>query len=395
MKMALYIDLSICKRPQMNSKRMTNALKSRFARQVHEGAKRFCLQEADVLLVLWVLLLIVLFYFLTARTAEAACSGRIINPVSDICWSCLMPIKVAGTTLSSSGVSDPDTDAPSLCVCQKGPVPQAGINMSFWEPVRTVEIVREPYCFPSLGGLDMNPGNAMPHAAAHGRSASRGKTSEIDSLESTHQSTAFYQAHWYHTPWLFILEVLLDTTCLENAPYDLAYMTELDPIWNDALAAFILAPESALFANPVAVGACMLDCTAATIMQPRAELFWCSGCQGSLYPLSGWIAAMTSPLQAWHLIAARMTVKLAREGLLWAAYGKKGQCGPYFEPIPRKDVWRTQLVHPTVTASGTCCRPLGAPTAVWGAGKTYPVNGEDGAILLWRKRDCCASKNFF
>ena len=103
---------------------------------------------------------------------------------------------------------------------------------------------------------------------------------------------------------------------------------------------------------------------------------------------------MTSPLQAWHLIAARMTVKLAREGLLWAAYGKRGQCGPYFEPIPRKDVWRTQLVWPTVTASGNkCCRPMGAPTQSWGAGKTPPVSGEDGAILLWRLRDCCASMN--
>ena len=110
--------------------------------------------------------------------------------------------------------------------------------------------------------------------------------------------------------------------------------------------------------------------------------------------MAGWIASMTSPLQAWHLIAARMTVKLAREGLLWAAYGKKGQCGPYLEPIPRKDVWRTQLIYPTVTASGSkCCRPLGAPTMNWGAGKTFPVSGEDGAILLWRMRDCCASKN--
>lgn len=144
----------------------------------------------------------------------------------------------------------------------------------------------------------------------------------------------------------------------------------------------------------MAVAACAMDWTAASVMKPRPELFWCSGCQGGLYPLAGWVAAMTSPLQAWHLIAARMSVKLAREGLLWAAYGKKGQCGPYFEPIPRKDVWRTQLIYPTVTASGSkCCRPMGAPTQTWGAGKTYAVGGEDGAILLWRMRDCCAGQN--
>lgn len=36
---------------------------------------------------------------------------------------------------------------------------------------------------------------------------------------------------------------------------------------------------------------------------------------------------------------------------------------------------------------------MGSPTQIWGAGKTYAVGGEDGAILLWRMRDCCASQN--
>lgn len=335
----------------------------------------------------------------TSGTAEAGCEGSFPNPVTDVCWSCLFPMRIAGTRLSPEGVSDPNTDARVICTCQRGPVAVPGFNMSFWEPLRTVEVVREPYCLVSLGGVSMDPGLKAP---AHGRSAQRtagvaasfaGNVGE-DGAGSPEIGAAFYQAHWYHTPWLFVLEAVVDTSCLENAAWDLAYLTELDPIWGDALASFVLAPESAIFANPMAVAACAMDCTAASVMKPRPELFWCSGCQGGLYPLAGWVAAMTSPLQAWHLIAARMSVKLAREGLLWAAYGKKGQCGPYFEPIPRKDVWRTQLVYPTVTASGSkCCRPMGAPTQIWGAGKTYAVGGEDGAILLWRMRDCCASQN--
>ncbi len=340
-----------------------------------------------------------LFIMTTAAHAAGTCRGAIPNPVTDVCWSCMFPMKIAGVRASAAGVSDPDTDAPAVCTCQRGPIVVPGFNMSFWEPIRTVEVVREPYCMPSLGGISMDPGVNAP---AHGRSAQRSGTTSAsfagnaggDGMGTTSNGTAFYQAHWYHTPWLFVLQAVADTSCLENAAWDLAYLTELDPLWGDALASFVLAPESAIFANPVAQVACALDCTAASLMQPLPELFWCSGCQGSVYPLSGWMAAMTSPLQAWHLIASRMTVKLAREGLLWAAYGRKGQCGPYFEPIPRKDVWRTQLVYPTVTASGDkCCRPLGAPTQVWGAGKTPPVTGEDGAILLWRMRDCCASKD--
>ena len=336
---------------------------------------------------------------LSSFGVRAACKGAFPNPVTDVCWSCLFPMKVAGVRVSREGVSDPKTDAPAVWTCRRGAVPVPGLNMSFWEPLRTVEIVRQPYCLVSLGGVSMDPGI---HAPAHGRSAQRNASVNVsfagnvgeDGMGTPSSGTAFYQAHWYHTPWLFILESVVDTSCLENAAWDLAYLTELDPVWGDALASFILAPESAIFANPVAAAACALDCRAAYANAPVNELFWCSGCQGSLYPLSGWIAGMTSSLQAWHLIAARMTVKLAREGLLWAAYGEKGQCGPYFEPIPRKDVWRTQLVYPTVTASGDkCCRPLGAPTQTWGSGKTPPYTGEDGAILLWRMRDCCASKD--
>ena len=317
-----------------------------------------------------------------ASAAVASCSGKVINPVTDVCWSCLFPIRAAGVTLKSSSLSTPATDATPLCTCGAGLSLRAGINLSFFEPLRTAEIVREPYCFPSLGGISINPGVRAP---AHGRSAR-----DVNAGDEHHRGTAFYQLHWYHTPWLFVLEMLLDSSCVEEAPWDLAYLTELDPLWDDPTASFVLAPESAIFANPVAVAACAADCTAAMAGSSLPELFWCTGCQGSLYPLSGWVGSMNSALQAWHQLAARMAVKLAREGLLWAAYGKRGQCGPYFEPIPRKDVWRTQLVYPSASASGSaCCKPLGYPTWLWGAGRTWPAGGEDGAILLWRWRDCC------
>lgn len=157
----------------------------------------------------------------TSEDVEASnCKGRVPDPVGDVCWSCLMPIKVAGVRMSDEGVSDPDTDAPAVCACQSGPVLRPGFNLTFWEPVRMAEVVREPYCFPTLGGISMDA-SGMPSAPAHGRSASRGIAHEGkttgDGFSTSPTHTAFYQAHWYHTPWLFVLQVLLDTTCLENA----------------------------------------------------------------------------------------------------------------------------------------------------------------------------------
>ena len=53
-------------------------------------------------------------------------------------------------------------------------------------------------------------------------------------------------------------------------------------------------------------------------------------------------------------------MKLHRSGLQWAAYGEKGQCGPYLEPIMDKRVYRTQMMYPARTTGkrdGRCCYP--------------------------------------
>ena len=107
--------------------------------------------------------------------------------------------------------------------------------MSFWEPLRTAEVGRTPYCFPSLGGMELNVGIRAP---AHGRTPNKSTSA---------QRSSFYQVHWYFTPWLFILEVLLDTKCLEQFAWDLAYMTELDPLWDDSVTTFFLNPDASLF----------------------------------------------------------------------------------------------------------------------------------------------------
>ena len=314
------------------------------------------------------------------------CRGRILNPVTDVCWSCLFPVKIAGgVPVSSSGsLPDPQIHVPPVCVCGKGTNLRAGITMSFWEPLRTAEIVRHPGCLPTMGGISL--GDLGIRASAH--SKAHAKTDD----GSLRRHTAFWQVHWFNTPWLFVLEALLDQSCLEQMPWDLAYLSELDPLWDDTLASFLLAPEAALFANPAAQGACAADCIAASTGLPTNSLYWCSGCQGSVFPLTGWTASAVSYPSAWTLLSHRFAMKLAREGLLWSAHGSNGLCGSYFEPILRKDVWRTEIVYPTRgDKSGNCCQPLGRTTAVSGAGRSFTPGGEDGAVLLWRRRDCCVT----
>ena len=67
------------------------------------------------------LLLIVMFSLCALSSAQASgCRGKVINPLTDVCWSCMFPIKLGGITLSSGANKDPETDANALCMCVSG-----------------------------------------------------------------------------------------------------------------------------------------------------------------------------------------------------------------------------------------------------------------------------------
>lgn len=309
-----------------------------------------------------------------------------MNPVTDICWSCAFPLRLAGFGVLTMGQEDNDTsDSSVFCACGL----EVGVPIGFWEPVRIVESVRKPYCFPSLGGMeldiDINTGVNGPisiREGAHGRLNADPKT-----------ATSFYQAHWYTNPIWFWLEVLTDHPCIESGTFDLAYFTEVDPLWHDSKKTFLINPEAALFTNMVAQLACPVDCIMATAGFPSNEMFWCAGCQGGMYPLNGWVSAHYGGVRASSLITARMIAKMHREGLIFSGSGNKGMCGIYWDPIMDKRDYKTQLVHPvpaTKKILGKCCQPIGRTTMVWQPGKEFPYKGEDFAYQIFRKRDCCS-----
>ena len=70
-----------------------------------------------------------------AAGTPGKCTGRFVNPLTDICWSCLFPMSVGGLNIWPSLAGRPATDNPDLPVCACGL--RLGIAMGFWEPVRT------------------------------------------------------------------------------------------------------------------------------------------------------------------------------------------------------------------------------------------------------------------
>lgn len=319
---------------------------------------------------------IVIFLFFSVEVL-ANCVGRFVNPVSDICWSCLFPITIGGMRVSSSG-EDTGNPRTFMCTCRT-PVPRVGIPISFWEPVRLVDVTRTPYCMVNLGGISLQERGAQ----------GRGSVQNGQGASTARLRHSFYHVHWYVYPVLYWLELLTDFVCMEKGQLDVAYLTELDPLWNDDEIAFILNPEAVLFANPLAQGACAADCTAASIGFPQDGLFWCGGCQGSIYPFTGSVTAHVGGVQASMLLVQRMIAKLHREGLLWGTMGKDGWCDRYPMPVLKKTQYKMQMIYPIPSTSSGACYPLGRSDSLWASSKEYPYQGEDFGYLIWRKRNCC------
>ncbi len=316
-----------------------------------------------------------------AQAGSATCFGKFANPITDICWSCAMPMSIGSARVMTMGQEDIGSPSGAFCSCPGGS-PTVGIEIGFWEPARMVEVTRTPFCLVSLGGINMDPGLAAPRGTQ-------------DSKPATGVSTrgSFYQVHYYINPTLYWLEVLLKFPCLEKGSLDLAYMTEMDPLWNDDELTAIINPEVILFANPLAIAACGADCITATAGFPIKEMFWCAGCQGTMYPLNGHVAAHYGGVQASSLLMQRTMAKMHRQNLAWRYHGSDAKCGPKLAPVMDKTGYKTQMLYPvpnTDKVEGKCCRPLGRSTQLWEAGREYPIKGEDFSYMIFRKRNCCA-----
>jgi len=318
------------------------------------------------------------FLLVTPLISHAECQGRFIDPIQDICWSCLFPLTIGDNTVTQ-GADDVDTDNPSnpQCICWKGLKPRVGITLGFWEPARLIEVTRTPYCLVSLDGMQVDSGVDI----GQGGQKSLGST----------LSQSQYQAHGYTYLPLYWLDMMF-SACTEKAPFALNYMSELDPSWQDDAIALWLTPEAVQFANPAAQLSCATECAAtAANGLPMDALHWCGGCQGSLYPLTGHVSRHIGGVQASTLIAQKFTAKLHRQGLLPGTMGKGALCGTYAMPVMKKSQYKLQMTYPKASTSGKyATNPYGRSTTFWEAGKEYPITGEDFAYLVWRKRNCCA-----
>lgn len=86
--------------------------------------------------------------------------------ITDVCWDCIFPIRIAGTSIGSGRVPPGAADS-ALCTCQDDQgIPEPGITMGMWEPARLVELVRYPGCSMALAGTRLPITNGRQQGTA-------------------------------------------------------------------------------------------------------------------------------------------------------------------------------------------------------------------------------------
>ena len=307
--------------------------------------------------------------------AANGCNGTFFNPITDTDWNNMFPITIMGAQFGG-GQNPPLMYEPPICVCPSiFGIPSPGIGITFWEPLYVAEIERTPGCMSSLGGVMVLPGFSTLQSEQANRIEAGGPSSRM-------------QLHWYEYPVISMLDIFKSIACWGISGVDLAYITEVDPTWQDDLWAAIFAPESILFANPIAQASCSIDAIAASLDFPFDAMFWCAGTWGSVYPFSGNSGHTNSNFTSNNLILSKFLARQSRLGLQFQTIGPDAMCYSHPNPIWLKSQYRINQVAPTARKGPPVV--IGSPAVVQSPPiANYPTR-ESSVNLIWQGQQCCA-----
>lgn len=369
-----------------------------------------------------------------AQDVNPTCNNANIftNVFTQVCWDCFLDgFNLFG--VAQSNVPDgARTSIVPFCFCTDNlGVPEAGFPTSYWAPAKLNEVVSTPWCSPSLGGIKLQDTLSGLGSFDYGEGEDGAKK-------------GFYQYHYFSYPLMAMLDMLVLPGCTDGyIDFDLMYISEIDPLWNNDLLALVLNPEAIIFANPAAKAWCSIDCALTTADNQKEAFYGCAGCDGSLYPLTGNVYPNIDPVASSSLITQRTLAGLHRKGLARKTIGDDAMCEPEFYPTIPRSQYKFSMIYPVPEAEsggsaisksdltgidgvenadnegyasdddlqkaadkdnlagkggvdtdrfGSCCHPMGMSTYRWctaAGGRMPPGKSNAFVYMIWNYRDCC------
>ncbi|MBW8191288.1 TraU family protein [Neiella marina] len=324
---------------------------------------------------------------MSSQAADQTCGdAKIFEKMFDqICWDCVVPMTIMGVGYKPDGASS----SVGACACFDAlGMPDFGWPLGGFQPVRLNEVVQEPWCSPSLGGISL-----QDDFGGYGTRGTSGDSS----------SKAFYNYHYFSYPIMEILELFLLPDCDPDpwADFDMLYLSEIDPMWSDDMLSMLLTREAYIFANPLAISSCMVDgITITATGEAIEEMYYCAGTDGNLYPHTGNVGATADPVRNSSLITQRVLASLHRKGLALKTMGDEEMCEPSYIPFLPRSQYKFSMVHPLPQADSSgpygCCQTPGDSHHKWStaAGGRQRPGDKDYVWLIWRWTDCCVRDSF-
>lgn len=342
-----------------------------------------------------------------ASFANALCKPKsleFITSLKNVCWDCIYPLKIAGVdTVRGNMHNEPTLTTANrypVCTCVMPPpiFERVGVPIGYFDPVNMAEVVSDPYCFPMLGFDSGDGSNNSNNYGNNGNNSNNKKSANKGTLGGTQgaimaqngvSKKTFMQVHWWAYPVMEIIDMMVDSTCVQAGGIDLAFITEVDPIWQDDELSAIINPDAVLFGNPVANLSCVADSVAANISKyPLEFLYWCKGSWGNAYPLTGntfsksLVEDSASILSTFIYMGNRLSYIFNDFGPI----ATQGICQAWPSPIWFKNAYRLQLIYPISYQSAT---PIGVTDIIWGRGKNPPYAGDNFGYIIFKQKECC------
>jgi conjugal transfer pilus assembly protein TraU len=313
-----------------------------------------------------------------------------------LCKTCYLPI-VIGPVPAGDRRNVPMDDLVPTCTCP-GRIfgyPTPGLRAAMWQPTHALEMVRAPFCSPLLGGQL----TSTQRAGAVARMRLQGGRGEAQlgdsgglqgSAEQDH--TSYYNMHYLMFPVGMITDLVKDAMCVSESGgtgIDVAYLSEIDPTWNNDELALFTHPEAVLFTSLPAVAACMADAVSSSVYQPIKPLFWCAGSWGHMYPFTG-NSSQTEIARATSHGATRGLAALHRRLIAQKTYNGAAVCRDHPDPLFPKLQYRLQTFYPVPELERN--HWVGASTFTWFGGQVaIPGVGEDFVYVKWEWQACCVN----
>lgn len=175
-----------------------------------------------------------------AWAGKPGCVGKMWNPLGDLDFRLMGGIRIAGFAL----MPDPKLGEPPnhktdpICYCENGLETGYGLGITFWLPSYIGDVARQPGCLGFLNGINILPGFA---ALASGQAYNENKPRQ--------DSVTNMQVHWAYADITAIAGKSLFEKCnAVSGSLEIAYLTEVDFVFQNDVYSAILSPQVALLA---------------------------------------------------------------------------------------------------------------------------------------------------